>query len=171
MREYYLVEFVNNKKSRFCFWISDEKDKFLQEKGVVVFFDNQLQAKKYAKKNEFKIDDEYTTYDVDFFEKWLQIKTANISCKKFLDFWNICADMAYTLNKEFIGNRDYEELDIYNNLFHGNNLPVIRQQGEIFIPVWEDSDVEILSRVIKDGVEMVREVIDETRLCALFGED
>jgi len=156
---------------RYCLWYSDDKDGFYKQDDAIVSFGKKSTLEEFVKKNGLILseeevpDDNILNYDVDFFCNWLQEndacnETPEIACSKFLNLWNIVLDIAHTLDILFYGDeKEGLSIDVYNKLFYGCNLPVLRGAGEIFIPQWDDEDIAELRKVITDCIKIINQYI------------
>ena len=158
--EYYSLIFIIKKKEYFCIWYSDEKDGFIKESNQIIFFDNNEQLNEYATSKNINIEKGITILNIDNATNWLSLDQKNIDCKYFLDFWNIITDLANSVGIEFHGNSDKAIVnEIYNKLFYGNNIPVVKGDGEEFIPDWSTEEMNELSDIITDGIALIKKCL------------
>lgn len=158
--EYYIVAIKIWGKTFFCVWYTDVKDGFITKNNKLLSFADVFTLKKYCIQNNIKLSSfDIILYDIDFFIDWVKNSNDEVDCIKFLDFWNITADVSDSLNLYFLGNENGIVLDLYNKLFYGNNLPAIRGDGELYIPTWDCEDILILTKIIKDAISIISESI------------
>jgi hypothetical protein len=131
----------------------------LNENGRIIFFNNEYELIDYCKKENLNIDDNIVIYNIDKIKSIILNKGSNIDCKYLLDLWNITADIARTINMPFYGNK-IKILSIYNKLFYGNNLSAIRGTGEIYIPHWNDKEIKIILKIVKECYKIFGSIID-----------
>lgn len=156
MNEYYPFIFGINSKEHICIWFSKEDDGFLMEDGQLLTFESLEMLKSYARSNDLNIRDEnhITKLSIDsIIEMWEEKK--EIDCVGLLNFWNAIGDIAKSAGLNFCG--DTNELTyLYNKLFYGNNLPVLRGvDGELYTPKLEDQELMQLNLLIEDGLRIL----------------
>lgn len=157
--EYYIVEFLLSNTKYITLWYTSDQDGFVlneEASGIRVFKDEQS-AQKYSGMSHYDLHNEITVILCD------KLKTAcykEIDCNLILSFWNIVSDVASSLNIQFLGDRENTEINgLYEKLFFGCNLPAIVKDNE-FIPIWEESEKKVMDRIIKEGIEIVKEGLD-----------
>lgn len=159
MREHYIVKTVFEKNEYYMIWYSDETDSFVTKSSAVIFFDNFEDTVSYAKKHGLCIiTSDISLYDFDILRDWLKEPKYNFDSEFFLDFWNIFDDMSKSVSREFLGNFS-KNTDIYNKLFYGSNLPAIRGNGEEYIPVWNNEEIQRLEKIMNDGMSIFNFII------------
>lgn len=158
--EYYIVAIKILDKTFFCIWYTDVKDGFLTKNNQLLSFADVVTLKQYCKQNNIELSSfDITLDDVDFFIDWVKNPNDKVDCKKFLDFWNTVADVSDSLNLCFFGNEEGIVLDIYNKLFYGNNLPAVREDGELYMPIWNCEEIFILTKIIENAISIMSESI------------
>lgn len=56
------------------------------------------------------------------------------NCRILIDIWHFFSDLSKSLNEEFIGDYNDEEIiDIYNKLFYGSNLELLKMKNIILV--------------------------------------
>lgn len=158
VKEFYLIEFKINHLSYYTFWYTDDVDGFLLAgKDRIKTFKNFEEAKCFADEYDFKLNDEAIVISYD------DIKKANlqaIDCNSILTFWNIITDIAQSVKCQFIGDRKEDEItDVYSKLFYGCNLPAVKQEGEEFMPQWNEEEKTLIEKVIENGYQILTSVL------------
>lgn len=161
----YITSFVINKKNYYCIWYTDDTDGFETKDNKLIYFLTLESLKNYCVlKNIILKDDEITCYKIDYFVYWLKDTTIEIDCTIFLNFWNIIADVAFSIKKHFYGEEDGEQneiVDVYSRLFYGTNPKVLRgEDGKMYYPKWEEKDIQIIKSVVKDGLYILSKALD-----------
>ena len=96
---------------------------------------------------------EITEYNLDQFYEWMLSDKTTVDCERFLDFWNITSDLAYSANDMFCGDTE-EYISIYDKLFYGSNLPSINSSQDKYSPTWDISEIKMLKSVIQSGLHL-----------------
>ena len=156
---YYLISFTYNQVVHYCIWVSSGEDYVLSDENGIVFFYSIEMLMKYAFKRELVI--EKTTiaeYNVDNIKKWCNdLHNSNIDCVEVLNFWNICSDFANGMRIGFLGD-DEEYNEIYEQILYGNNLFTDNYEKR-YVPRFSKEEMEIIKRVLLDGVRIITENI------------
>lgn len=155
--DYYIVKFELDSKQLYCIWYTDDIDGFIVDQNTLIQFLSLDDLKQYCITNKIILNSfEVSDTNIDYFIGWIQSPQKAVDCQLFLDFWNTMADLASSIQQDFLGNEDGIYLDIYNKLFYGNNLPAIKGDAEEYIPTWDSEDIDALSKVIEDGVRLAK---------------
>lgn len=157
MKKYYIIIFYLEQHHYYTLWYTDDVDGFIiSAEGNIVYFEDEVLIKKFARDNEIYLDDETTEI---FCNELFNIDDNNIHCNDILTFWNIVSDMARSAGKLFLGDYKHSNIsDIYNKLFYGCNLPVIKQEGESYYPIWNHKEVLLLQKVINNGLDILSKI-------------
>ncbi|GMA99475.1 hypothetical protein [Pelosinus sp. IPA-1] len=156
-RCYYSVKFALERKEIYSLWYSGKNDGFLIDQNKILSFKSMNELRQYAIEKNINLQDEHTVVILDLAINWLRRRDREINCRYFLDFWNIVADLAHSVNEEFYGDKDNNGiLEIYNKLFYGSNLPAVKKEKDVFFPQWDEVELEILTKVIDDAWRIVK---------------
>jgi hypothetical protein len=158
MRVYCAVEFVYLNKKQYCVWYSFDDCGFVVKDNQVLCFDDVSSLKSYCYEHEIDIyddDDDLDSYDVGAILDWLVGKIPGFDYQILLNFWNIAIDIAESVSADFYGNTEGIVLDVYRKVFYANNLPILKKDGEDFIPTWDEEELLELKKVMQDAVRIV----------------
>jgi hypothetical protein len=158
IRIYYAIEFVYLSKKRYCVWYSSDNCGFVVKDNQVLCFDDVSSLKSYCYGHQIAIDDDGG--DLDSFNAgtildWLGGKILGFDYQNLLNFWNITTDIAKSVSVNFYGDTDGLVLDVYDKVFYANNLPILKGDGEDFIPTWDEEELLELKKVMRDAVRIV----------------
>jgi hypothetical protein len=154
---YYPVKFALGLKETYSLWYSNKNDGFLVNQNKLLSFKSMNELQKYSKEKSINLQDGLTVVILDAVINWLEGEQKEIDYELFLNFWNIIADLAYSVDEEFYGDKDENGvLNIYNKLFYGSNLPAVNTGKEHFVPEWDAEELEILTKVIGDAWRIVK---------------
>jgi len=108
--------------------------------------------------------DKVAMLELDALAWWLAAPSDSIDCGLFLGAWNVFSDLATAINGEptHIDNR--EQMDIYDKLFFGNNLPAFTPAGEHYDPAWDDEEISILVDLLDPWLTTFRRLIQPVTL-------
>ncbi len=159
IEEIYLIDFVLNKIQNFTFWYTDDIDGFLlNENKKIRTFSNRTEAKSFAQTYGFKMIDEAVIISSDIV---FTLDTETLNCDVILTYWNILSDVAMSVNRQFLGDSRTEEIQkIYNKLFYGCNLPAIKKDGDDFLPIWSEKEVQKIVEVIENGLQILSDSLE-----------
>lgn len=160
-REHYPIVFQFNGLEYRCIWYTDEKDGFLTQSSKLRTFRSEQEAVACCEeKNKQPADLEAIFLDIDLLRRELdQIEdTRTLDCYRFLTFWNMIGDAAYSLELPFYGDRK-EMTPIYERVFYGTNPSALRKDGEYFTPTWTDIDLKVLQAVFRNGIQLLKSVL------------
>lgn len=150
---YYMILFIYKKCEYYCIWVSKDIDYVLAEDKKIICFSNYGEMKNYAEFEEIIFDSEdITRYNIDDIMCICELENFDEQCKKILDFWNICSDVANGCKVNFEGsNRNYDSL--YEKVFCGNNILNSSQQK--YIPRFSESETKALKFILNRGIDII----------------
>ena len=159
--DFYTVVFIINQHEFYTIWICD-KEIFVTDFGKILLFKNEADVRKYAIEHNLPLsDEECTVYNVDGVNQWVLSGNSSVDCDKILNFWNIVQDVARTVDTKFLGDKQTSKIDrIYNMLFYGTNI-LADEDDELYIPEWSEVQLELLRKIILDGVRILQELMIE----------
>ncbi len=153
MKEYCKVIFETEEKDYFCVWFSDINSGFLKEQDHVACFRDEDVFDKFTAAKGIKIK-ETMIFDLSSLLSFALGNGDEIDASMLLNFWNICSDLAFTLNLSFLGDDDNETLsEIYDTLFFIQTADDDEEDSED-TSLTED-DLSDLREVIADGCKMI----------------
>jgi len=90
---------------------------------------------------------------------WLLSRNGNtVDCCNFLDAWSLFADLSRSVAGQFDTDRALTN-KIYDKIFWGNNLPAVTPDGEHSVPVWTNDELNILGKILDDGLSLFRNAV------------
>ncbi|XZF77807.1 hypothetical protein ACSBO6_09755 [Bacillus sp. AL-1R] len=158
MKEYYIVEFILNSSSIYCIWYSNDRDGLITKNQKLVNFNSIEELETFSKYQQISCKNEKSMYDIDLVINCLKENKIEIDHKNLLDIWNITSDIANSINVRFIGEKDVYS-KIYNKLFYGSNLSVIKQGDIDFIPKWTYKELINLRKVLKNALKIIEDAL------------
>ena len=156
MRKYYLIKIIYKNKRLYVIWYGDEEDGFVVEYNRLVTFESIDDAKFFAERNHILLEEGISIYVFsDAIELNDQINDSE-KCGMIINIWNFFSDLAKTLNEEFIGDSDQEQiLKIYEKLFYGCNLKAINQGKEEYHPSFDESERNKFIQILRNGFSIL----------------
>ena len=144
MRKYYLMKIIYENKRLFVIWYSDNEDGFVVEGHRLVTFESIDDVKLFAEKNHILLETEISTYDFSNVIELIDQINDSKKCCTIINLWHFFSDLAKTLNEEFIGDSDQEQiLEIYEKLFYGSNLKAVNQGKEKYHPRFDEKEINV----------------------------
>ena len=161
----YITAFILNRKKYYCIWYTDDFDGFETKDNKLIYFLSLEDLYNYCNINNIVLKDEEVIFDdINFFIDWLNNNIFEVDCNLFLNFWNTVGDVANSIKEDFYGNEDGKQneiLDVYNRLFYGCNLEVMRgKDGEMYYPKWDEEDMQIIKSVVIDGIRILKKALN-----------
>lgn len=152
MKEYCKVIFETEEKDYFCVWYSDINSGFLKEQDHIACFRDEDVFDAFTKAKGISIK-ETMIFDLSSLLGFALGKDDDFDASALLNFWNICSDLAFTLNLSFLGDDDNETLsEIYDTLFFIQTADEGEDEEDTTLT---SDDLEDLREVIQDGCKMV----------------
>lgn len=156
--DYYKISCHLEDRNVYLIWYTADQDRLLvDEQGLVISFSNIEDLFSYVSKHRILIHDGMMTYDLDAIARWVdQPGAATVDCVSFFDAWNLFSDVAASVGELGETFTDLEEkyFGIYDELFHGNNLPGFTLPGEEYTPQWSVSDIQEMHQIFKAGLDL-----------------
>lgn len=164
MAKYYLTKIIYNGLTYFLIWYSNDEDGFLLfDQQLLVFFSVE-EANTFADKEHIIFEKGITVFDLSEIIELINNVEISQNCRILIDIWHFFSDLSKSLNEEFIGDYNDEEIIyIYNKLFYGSNLELLK--NEEYHPsfnvdekhkCWEifESGLSILNKYLNDDFSM-----------------
>ena len=122
--------------------------------GQLMAFTDLQSTIDYARDHGIVLEKEADiTVELDSVITWMNLPPAEaIPVELILNVLNFLDD-AMPIGSEredFRGNS--AERDVYDKVFHANNLPAITPVNEKYIPIWSDNEIKILCRILQNGI-------------------
>ena len=159
--DYYPTVFSLGGRDFHLIWFSSEKDGFLtsDEGDTLLVFEDEGSMRAYAREKKIDLVDETSLYG-DPAEVVLDGTVE--SCDRALNMWNILSDVSASVGGKFPGDsRQSDVQGLYEKLFYGCNLPAVRNGGEEYRPVWNDSEKFLLKNVLLEGRSILLNALSE----------
>ena len=174
MAKYYLTKIIYNGLTYFLIWYSNDEDGFLLfDQQLLVFFSVE-EANTFADKKHIIFEKGITVFDLSEIIELVNNVEISQNCRILIDIWHFFSDLSKSLNEEFIGDYNDEEIiDIYNKLFYGRasdgdclkTVPFLLLKNEEYHPsfnvdekhkCWEifESGLSILNKYLNDDFSM-----------------
>lgn len=166
MKKYYLIKMIYKEKIFYVIWYENDKDGFMVKGQKIALFDSIENAKTFSGKEKILLENEIVPYDFTNVIDVAEHISDSEDCRMLFKTWNFFSDWAKTLNEEFIGDFDQEQiLEIYDKLFYGCNLSVINEGEEQYYPSFDDDEKGELILILKDGFSILeKQLIDFTEM-------
>jgi hypothetical protein len=159
MRAYFPFTFIVDNQQYCCIWYSDAVDGFIMEADKIKYFTNMSALISYVVSNNLKMAEETTVLFVDGFKHWLE-NPSEIDYEEFLMFWNVVTDIAHSSEFIFYGDHNTKMLNvIYDKLFIGSQLHGREAGNSLNAPVWDKGEQLELSKVIVDGLRIIKDCL------------
>lgn len=156
MEQHYRVEFIYKGVSYYCIWYSSDHDYLINQENRIEYFSAMRDLETYCLRNKLPLSkDDAAVYNLDEIETWLAGGKTRVDCKLILNVWNIFQDVAFSAKVLFSGN-DKTYNGVYNKIFYGNNLPSINTSGKIYVPEWDEEELQVISDVLENGMQLFR---------------
>ena len=138
MAKYYLTKIIYNGLTYFLIWYSNDEDGFLLfDQQLLVFFSVE-EANTFADKEHIIFEKGITVFDLSEIIELINNVEISQNCRILIDIWHFFSDLSKSLNEEFIGDYNDEEIiDIYNKLFYGSNLELLKLNNHFFLQILE----------------------------------
>lgn len=152
MKEYLKVIFETEEKDYMCIWQTDLNSGFYKDADHVACFRDEEVFDAYCSAKGLKIKETliFNLSDLMSFAAGIQ---EDYDPSSLLNFWNICSDLAFTLEVPFLGDDDNDALsEIYDTLFFMSSS---EPDAEPTKETLTDDDISDLKEVISDGCKLI----------------
>ncbi|MCA8970034.1 MAG: hypothetical protein KDC95_09635 [Planctomycetes bacterium] len=165
-RQYYELLFRLDRVEARLLWFTNHVDGVVVDPGgCVPAFEFKDGLMEFARSLGVVLTiEEPVLHDLDTVTAWLQAPCGEfIDCNTLLSAWNLFDDIAKSVDNDRA--RRFREVDAsfpkrhYDKLFAGCNLPVFTPEGKHYDPIWNDSEVDDLSRLLALGLALFRNVV------------
>ena len=129
MTKYYLTKIIYNGLTYFLIWYSNDEDGFLLFNQRLLFFLSVEEANIFANKEQIIFEKGITVFDLSKITEAINNVEISQNCRTLIDTWHLFSDLSRSLNEEFVGDcNDEEMIDIYNKLFYGSNFKLLKNE-------------------------------------------
>ena len=158
---YYLISFMYQARVFYCIWVTGAEDFVLSNNSHIVYFQTLDEVIEYERIHNLVIKkDEDPHYNLDKVIQWCEDNSKfQFECDELLNVWNIFADVAHGVQKDFLGNdRKYDEL--YEKIFDANGLMISDFNLCNTNLYFSSEEVADINKVLKNGLELFVESIN-----------
>lgn len=149
----YISSFHLNGNTLLFLQRSDPDGILLDEHFRLVTFDSPDDGQRLAADAELAYGGTGARYDLDAALEWCRVPSGTtVDCDAFIGVWNLLNDICLSVPWLFEPFRRGRYNIVYNKLFWGLNLPVFTPEGKHWTPVWRESQVQDIRRVLKRTV-------------------
>jgi hypothetical protein len=151
---------LNGKRGRFLHR-SDPDGVIVDARYHLVTFESLDAAEQYAVGAGLTYHQgEGAHYDLDAIDDWCRSPSAStVDCDTFINVWNLLNDICLTVPWLVEPFRRGHYNVVYNKLFWGLNLPAMTPEGRHWTPIWRESQVRALRRVLTRTVLEFRRLL------------
>ena len=129
MTKYYLTKIIYNGLTYFFIWYSNDEDGFLLFNQRLLVFSSVEEANIFADKEHIIFEKGITVFYLSKITELIDNVEISQNCQSLIDTWHLFSDLSKSLNEEFVGDYNDEEIvDIYNKLFYGSNLKLLKNE-------------------------------------------
>ncbi|MHC4251842.1 MAG: hypothetical protein ACYS9X_22205 [Planctomycetota bacterium] len=157
--EYYAVWVRLNGVEQCFIWHTDDEDGVWvdQERRFVPSFGSFADATSYADAIGVKLSEaSRPLLDLDAVRRWaIYPGTGDIDHSGLLDVWNLGEDFARSLDLP----RSRRNMDLYDRLFWGCNLPSVTPPGQHYVPDFSDEEEARLRSVLREEVGRIESAL------------
>ena len=146
MTKYYLTKIIYNGLTYFFIWYSNDEDGFLLFNQRLLVFSSVEEANIFADKEHI------------IFEKGITVFYLS-KITELIDTWHLFSDLSKSLNEEFVGDYNDEEIvDIYNKLFYGSNLKLLK--NEEYHPSFNVDEKNKCLEIFQSGLSILNKYLN-----------
>ena len=155
MDRYYIVEVKVREEFFYLLW---QDDLFVLSDQDLLVCRSVDDLKDFISRNEILADETVEKYDLDAVMEMIPQVEDSEKCNTVLICWNLLSDLSRTLETEFLGDNDREDVvTLYEKLVLGSNIPALK--NEEYHPVLSDEECDLLESIIRSGMELFQEAI------------
>ncbi|MEC4812938.1 MAG: hypothetical protein SAK29_06645 [Scytonema sp. PMC 1069.18] len=167
-RKHFTLWYRLDQVNGYLIWYTNDVDGVVVDKdtGQIPIFKNTIQLRIYAENSGLQLEDgDIIIHDLDIVKSWLEKPTKKkVDCVYLLTAWNLFTDVAASVGDSTFDCDRQKTNKIYDKLFWGNNLPnhpATSPPSKGYEPVWTAGEIKILGEVLKYGLFMFRQSIQE----------
>ena len=159
MAKYYLTKIIYNGLTYFLIWYSNDEDGFLLFNQRLVIFFSVEEANIFADKEHIIFEKGITVFNLSKIIELINNVEISQNCRNLIDAWHLFSDLSKSLNKEFVGDyNDKEIIDIYNKLFYGSNLKLLK--NEEYHPSFNVNEKHKCSEIFQSGLSILNQYLN-----------
>lgn len=154
MANYYLTKIIYDGLNYFLIWYSSDKDGFLIfDQRLLVFFSVE-EANIFADREHIIFEKDITVFDMSDIIGLINNVEISQNCRILINIWHFFSDLSKSLSEKFMGDIDEKEIiDIYNKLFYGSNLKLLK--NEEYHPVFNVDETLKCSEIFQCGLSIL----------------
>lgn len=151
-RKYYPVKIVYKDKETFAIWYGGDEDGFLTDRKKLLIFERMDEVKIFSQKRNISLEKEVGLYNFTGLTALICKTDSSENCRALIDAWNFFGDLAGSLEEEFKGDSEEEQIrNIYDKLFWGSNLQAVKGENEEYHPDFCDDERKECISVLESG--------------------
>jgi len=137
----------------YILWISDDIDGVVVDnQRKIIAFKDKAQLLKFVEKKAISLKEGITAYYINNLQQWVLEPDRNIDYEVFLNFWNLCTDISYSVGIDFMGDvRDELINNLYNKLFDASGTFISEEPN----PTFNEVEISKLSEIIQNGLALL----------------
>jgi len=137
----------------YILWISDDIDGVVVDnQRKIIAFKDKAQLLKFVEKKAISLKEGITAYYINNLQQWVLEPDRNIDYEVFLNFWNLCTDISYSVGIDFMGDvRDELINNLYNKLFDASETFISEEPN----PTFNEVEISKLSEIIQNGLALL----------------
>jgi len=135
-------------------WMSDDEidEVLVNDDFKIVAFNTEADLLKYARMHLGELCVDSTDYSIYKLQQWTIDPYLKFDYNEFLNFWNLCTDVAESIKSKFAGDIKDEITDIiYDKLFNASDVFIADEPN----PTFNILEIEELRKVIQNGLDLL----------------
>lgn len=151
--DYFIVCLAFNFNTLYIIWTSGDLDcVVLDEEKKIIAFNIEADLLRYTEEKGIIIKPDTTKIEVSKIQQWVLQPNYKVDFTEFLNFWNLCIDIAESTGIQFSGDIKNDLRNrVYDELFDGNGLFIVDDPN----PVLDDDEINELSEIMQNGLKLV----------------
>ncbi len=159
MTKYYLTKIIYNGLTYFFIWYSNDEDGFLLFNQRLLVFSSVEEANIFADKEHIIFEKGITVFYLSKITELIDNVETSQNCQSLIDTWHLFSDLSKSLNEEFVGDYNDEEIvDIYNKLFYGSNLKLLK--NEEYHPSFNVDEKNKCLEIFQSGLSILNKYLN-----------
>ena len=159
MTKYYLTKIIYNGLTYFLIWYSNDEDGFLLFNQRLLIFFSVEEANIFADKEHIIFEKGITVFNLSKIIELINNVEISQNSRILIDAWHLFSDLSKSLNKDFVGDYNDEEIiDIYNKLFYGSNLKLLKNKE--YHPSFNVDEKHKCSEIFQSGLSILNQYLN-----------
>lgn len=159
MVKYYLTKIIYNGLNYFLIWYSNDRDGFLLFNQRLLVFFSVEEANIFADKEHIIFEKDITVFNLSNIIELVNNIEISQNCRTLIDIWHFFSDLSKSLNEKFMGDVNEEEtIDIYNKLFYGSNLKLLK--NEEYHPSFNVDETYKCFEIFQSGLSIINKYLN-----------